>query len=148
MPKLPDPFLTKPTKEQINLTREIIDKVFRNSNIRYGLKEFSNLKIDEVLNIFEKEKGKFYLTCLKRNKDLLIWNEEKQKGAPEEIIRQLWIFKLITDYGYHINQIKVEDNVSFGTEIKIKDADIVIYHKDKVSPFIVIETKKPDEKKD
>jgi len=147
MPKLPDPFSTKPTREQQEKTRKILDKIFRDPRKKYGLKEFSNLNINEILNIFEKEKDKFYLTCLKRNKDLLIWNEEKQKGAPEEIIRQLWIFKLITDYGYHIDQIKVEDNVYFGREIKIKDADIVVYHKDKTSPFIVIETKKPDEKK-
>lgn len=146
MPKLPDPFSTKPTKEQQEKIKKILDKIFRDPRIKYGLKEFSNLKIDEVLNIFEKEKGKFYLTCLKRNKNLLVWNEEKQRGAPEEIIRQLWIFKLIIDYSYPLDQIKVEENVYFGKEIKIKDADIVVYHKDKISPFIVIETKKPDEK--
>jgi len=147
MPKLPDPFSTKPTKEQIQTTREILDAIFKDPQVKYGLKEFSGIKIDEALNIFEKESGRFYIRCLKRDKDILVYDKNKNAGRPEEIIRQLWIFKLITDYGYHIDQIKVEENVYFGREIRIKDADIVVYHKDKISPFIVIETKKPDEKK-
>jgi len=147
MPKLPDPFSTKPTKEQIQTTREILDAIFKDPQVKYGLKEFSGIKIDEALNIFEKESGRFYIHCLKRDKDILVYDKNKNVGRPEEIIRQLWIFKLITDYGYHVDQIKVEENVYFGREIRIKDADIVVYHKDKTSPFIVIETKKPDEKK-
>jgi len=147
MPKLPDPFSTKPTKEQIQTTREILDAIFKDPQVKYGLKEFSGIKIDEALNIFEKESGRFYIHCLKRDKDILVYDKNNNVGRPEEIIRQLWIFKLITDYGYHVDQIKVEENVYFGREIRIKDADIVVYHKDKTSPFIVIETKKPDEKK-
>jgi len=147
MPKLPDPFSTKPTKEQIQTTREILDAIFKEPQVKYGLREFSDIKIDEVLNISEKESGRFYIRCLKRDKDIFIFDKKTNKRKPEEIIRQLWLYKLITQYGYPVNQIKVEENVYFGREIKIKDADIVIYHKDKVSPFIVIETKKPDEKK-
>jgi type I restriction enzyme M protein len=147
MPKLPDPFSTKPTKEQIKTTREILDAIFKDPQVKYGLKEFSDIKLEEVLNIFEKEKGRFYIRCLKRDKDIFIFDKNAKKGKPEEIIRQLWLYKLITQYSYPVNQIKVEENVYFGREIKIKDADIVVYHKDKVSPFIVIETKKPDEKK-
>jgi len=148
MPKLPDPFSTsKKSEEQIKLTREIIDKIFRDPSVKYGLKEFSDIKIEEVLDIFEKEKGRFYIRCLKRDKDIFIYDQNKNKSKPEEIIRQLWIYKLVTKYGYPLDQIKIEENVYFGREIKIKDADIVVYHKDKVSPFIVIETKKPDEKK-
>lgn len=100
-----------------------------------------------MLNIFEKENGRFYIRCLKRDKDIFLFDKKTNKRKPEEIIRQMWLYKLITQYGYPIDQIKVEENVYFGREIKIKDADIVVYHKDKMSPFIVIEAKKPDEKK-
>lgn len=148
MPKLLDPFSTiKKSEAQKQLTREIIDKIFRDPNVKYGLKEFTDIKIDEVLDIFEKEKGRFYLRCLKRDKDIFVYDQNKNKSKPEEIIRQLWLYKLVTKYGYPLDQIKVEENVYFGREVKIKDADIVIYLKDKISPFVVIETKKPDEKK-
>lgn len=148
MPKLPDPFsTTKKSEEQKQITREIIDKIFRDPNVKYGLKEFADIKFGDILDIFEKEKGKFYLRCLKRDKDIFVYDKNTGKSKPEEIIRQLWLFKLITKYGYPLNQIKVEENVYFGREVKIKDADIVIYLKDKISPFVVIETKRPDEKK-
>ena len=54
MPKLPDPFSTKPTKEQIQTTREILDAIFKDPQVKYGLLEFSKLKIEEAITIFEK----------------------------------------------------------------------------------------------
>jgi len=75
-------------------TREILDKIFKSPDTTYGLDEFNGVHPEEVIDIFEKEKSKYYLKCLKRNKDLLVWNEEKQTGEPEEIVRQLWIYKL------------------------------------------------------
>jgi len=147
MPKLPDPFSTKPTKDQIKITREIIDAIFKDPQVKYGLREFSKLKIEEVLQIFEKQKGKFYVCCLKRNKDILVWNNEKQKGAPEEIIRQLWLVKLMKDYKYPLDRIEVEKSVQFGREIHSKKADIVIYKKDKITPYIIFEIKEPKARK-
>ena len=44
MPKLPDPFSIKPTKEQVKITREIIDAIFKDPQVKYGLREFSKLK--------------------------------------------------------------------------------------------------------
>lgn len=72
MPKLPDPFSTKPTKEQVQTTREILDAIFKDPQVKYGLREFSKLKIEEAITIFEKEKDKFYIHCLKRDKDILV----------------------------------------------------------------------------
>ncbi|MGQ9618132.1 MAG: hypothetical protein ACUVUG_04120, partial [Candidatus Aminicenantia bacterium] len=60
MPKLLDPFSTKPTKEQVETTREILDAIFKDPQVKYGLREFSKFKIEEVITIFEKEKDKFY----------------------------------------------------------------------------------------
>ncbi|MBU2028624.1 hypothetical protein KJ761_01900, partial [Patescibacteria group bacterium] len=76
------------------LANEIINKIFRDPEVQYGLKEFDVIRPDQVLEIFEKEKGKFYIKCLKRDKDILLFNEEKNLAKPEEIIRQLWIQKL------------------------------------------------------
>jgi len=129
-----------------SLTAEIIGKIFRKPDIQFGLIEFEKIKPVEILDIFEKEKGKFYLKCFKRNTDLLIWNEEKQIGEPEEIVRQLWIHKLITQYHYPLERLDVEVAVDFGHEVQEKAADIVVYQKDKETAWIVLEVKRPDEK--
>lgn len=143
MPKLPDPFSTKPTKEQIKTTREILDAIFKDPQVKYGLREFSKLKIDEILSIFEKDKNKFCIHCLKRDKDVLVYDKSKNTGKPEEIIRQLWLVRLIKDYRYPLDRVDVEVDVYFGTEVHRKAADIMIYQNDKETPYIVFELKKP-----
>lgn len=129
-----------------SITSKIINKIFRKPDIQFGLTEFEKTRPSEILKIFEKEEGKFYLKCFKRDKDLLIWSEEKQAGEPEEIIRQLWLYKLTKDYNYPLDRIDVEKPVSFGREVHEKAADIVVYHKDKITPQIVIEVKNPEAK--
>lgn len=127
-------------------TREILDKIFKSSDIAYGLDEFNGVRVEEILDVFEKEKNKYYLKCLKRNKDLLVWNEEKQTGEPEEIVRQLWIHKLTNEYNYPLERIDVEVSVDFGREVHDKAADIVVYQEDKETAWIVLEMKSPDAK--
>ena len=129
------------------LTSEILNKIFKDPSIQYGLKEFDNIRPDQVLEIFEKEKGKFYIKCLKRDKNILLVNEEKNITKPEEVIRQLWIYKLKNFYNYPIDRIDLEKDIRFGHEIHSKAADIIVYKKDKETPVIIIETKNPSEKK-
>ena len=121
----------------------VLNKIFRNSSMQYGLKEFENIRPVEVLDIFEKEKGKFYITCLKRNKDILLFNQEKNLAKPEEVIRQLWLVKLSTYYHYTLDRIDLEKDIHFGHEIHTKAADIIIYREDKATPLVIIETKNP-----
>jgi len=149
MPKLPGPFSTKPTEDQIKTTREILETIFRDPQITHGLKEFKkqNVKPEEAITIFEKEKGKFYLRCLKRDKDILIYDKNKNLAKPEEIIRQLWLYTLVRKYKYPLERIEVEKSVYFGREIHAKKADIVIYKEDKITPYIIFEVKEPKEKK-
>lgn len=131
-------------KEQKLNKLEIINKIFRDSETLYGLTEFADVRIEEILNIFEKD-GKYYLKCFKRDRDIQIYNPENNSGNPEEIIRQLWLYKLINNYKYPLDRIEVEKDIHFGREIHAKAVDIVVYHKDKVTPHILIETKKPKE---
>ncbi|MFC1757012.1 restriction endonuclease subunit M [Patescibacteria group bacterium] len=130
-----------------NKTREAIDKIFKDPDVAYGLKEFENIDFEEVLKITEKEKGKFYIKDFSGGNDRAIWNEEKQKGAPEEIVRQLWLYKINKEYKYPFDRIVIEKSVQFGREIHAKAADIIIYKKDKITPFIIFEVKSPLEKK-
>lgn len=124
-------------------TLEVINQVFRDPDALYGLKEFSDIRAEEVLEIFEKD-NKYFLKCFKREKDIQVYNPENNSGNPEEIIRQLWLYKLINYYKYPKDRIEVEKDVHFGSSIRAR-IDILVYHKDKVTPHIVIETKKPKE---
>jgi len=103
------------------------------SNGKYDLTVFSSESIDRIEeNIFEN-KGKFFIKCLIREKDIQV--------KPEEIVRQLMIDKLINDYGYSKDLLRVEYTVTFGKEKKF--ADIVILNKaDKTSIYCVLEIKK------
>lgn len=131
----------KPQKEKI-VTGEVLDWIFKDVSVKYGLTEFSN--VPKKVEFFEKEKGKFYIHCLKRDKDILVYNKDKNSGAPEEIIRQLWLKKLRDEYKYPMERIEVEKSVEFGREIKKKAADIVVYKKDKITPYIILEVKNPN----
>ncbi len=100
---------------------------------KYDISIFNKDRINFLEdNIFEKN-GKFFLNCLVRNKDI--------QAKPEEIVRWLMVDKLLKEYGYPVDLLRVEFSVSFGREKKL--ADIVILNKkDKTSVYCVIEVKK------
>lgn len=130
-----------------NETKEIIDKIFRDPEVTYGLKEFENIDFEKILEITQESRGKFYIKDIKSKKLKIVFDESKQKGKPEEIIRQLWLYKLNTHYKYPLDRIDTEKSIHFGREIHAKAADIVVYKKDKITPFIIVEVKSPTEKK-
>lgn len=91
-----------------------------------------NARIDEKTDKKGKKQAK--VKCLVRNKEIVL--------KPEEVVRQLFIDKLIHEYGYPISRMQVEYPVYFGREVK--RADIVIMDEDRPTvPYIVIEVKKP-----
>lgn len=75
-----------------------------------------------------------YIKCLVREKEI--------KLTPEEAVRQLYIYKLIHEYGYPTERIQLETPIHFGREVK--RADITIMDKDRPTvPYIIVELKKP-----
>ena len=75
-----------------------------------------------------------YIKCLVREKEI--------KLTPEKAVRQLYIFKLIHEYGYPTDRIQLETPIHFGREVK--RADITIMDKDRPTvPYIIVELKKP-----
>jgi type I restriction enzyme M protein len=116
---------------------EILGTIFRNPDMQYGLSVFDEISIEKALNFSEKD-GKYYLLCLKRNKNLVV--------KPEEIVRQLMVYKLVNVYKYPLDRIDVEVDVQFGREIGKKRADIVVYREDGKTPYLMVEVKKPDVK--
>jgi type I restriction enzyme M protein len=121
--------------------KEILDLIFKNPDVKYGLVEFEGIDFDRALS-FTEEKGKYFLTCQKRNKSIQVYSE--RKSSPEEIIRQLWLYKLTKTYNYQMSKIEIEKEISFGTQVKEKAADIVVYQDDGKTPRIIIECKKPN----
>ncbi|MBZ7945175.1 N-6 DNA methylase [Campylobacter sp. RM10532] len=114
----------------------MIEEILKDTG--YKLDLFSKEAIEKLeKSIFTKEakNGKnYYVQCLIRNKDI--------KLTPEEIVRQLYIDKLLNEYDYLKDRIKVEFGVHFGREVK--RADIVVMDKIQITtPYIIVEVKKP-----
>lgn len=141
-------------------TKEIIDRIFKEPGIRYELTEFENLgkPIHEILTIQAKTaatgkdagKTKYYLKSFvpfsTGNTEVQVY-VDGGKSAPEEIVRQLWVYKLIHHYGYKADEIDLEKGVQFGTEIGTKAADVIVYTDSaKETPKIIVECKKPKRK--
>ena len=113
-----------------------LNEVLKNTN--YELSLFSEEGRDFVEGaIFVKTvRGKKmpFITCQKRNKEIVL--------KPEEAVRQLYLYKLIHEYGYPTSRIEVEFPIHFGREVK--RADIAIMDKDRLMvPYIIVELKKP-----
>jgi type I restriction enzyme M protein len=121
----------------------ILDKIFKDPGIRFGLNEFKDLDIEKILDFDSSNTARLTLACIKRKIPLTILTPSK--SAPEEIIRQLMLYKLVHHYGYPLDRIDVEVDVQFGREIHTKAADIVVYQEDKITPWIIVETKKHDQ---
>jgi type I restriction enzyme M protein len=141
-------------------TKELIDRIFKEPGIKFELTEFTNLgkPIHEILSIYAKTattgkdagKTKYYLKSFipfsTGNEEVQVY-AESGKSAPEEIIRQLWVYRLIHQYGYKADEIDLEKGVQFGTEVGTKAADIIVYtDSTKHTPKVIVECKKPKRK--
>jgi type I restriction enzyme M protein len=109
-----------------------LQDIIQNSD--YALTIFSPEEI-AAIELFEK-KGKPYLRDFCSNKD--------RPAKPEEIVRQLFLYRLLNTYGYPASRIATEKGVQFGSTIAEKRADIVIHDKDDpTAAYVIVEIKKP-----
>ena len=116
------------------VTGVILDTIFKDPEVKHGLKIFSSADLVK-LNIFEED-GKFFIKCPVSDK--------KKIAKPEEIIRQLTINRLIDDLHYPLKRLDVEVPIKMGSTYASKKADVVVYAEDsKETPYIIIEVKKP-----
>ena len=141
-------------------TKELIDRIFKEPDIKFALTEFEDLgkPIHDIITIYPKVstagkafgKTKYYLKSFipfsSGNEEVQVY-ADGGKSAPEEIVRQLWIYKLMQQYAYKSDEIDLEKGVQFGTEVGTKAADIIVYaDATKGTPKIIIECKKPKRK--
>jgi type I restriction enzyme M protein len=107
---------------------------------KFSLNAFKDTEIEllensVIQNTDKKGNPAFAVDCLKRGSTI--------KLTPEEVVRQLFLNRLFTDYKYPKNRILVEFPVRFGTDTS-KRADIVIMEKDRPDAvYIIVELKKP-----
>jgi type I restriction enzyme M protein len=112
------------------------EQILKDSN--YSLSLFTPEEIEALENriAVREVRGKdaYLVRCLVRERDVQI--------KPEEIVRQLYLQRLMNDYGYERKRIAVEFPVKFGSATK--KADIVIRDKKHTeSAYIIVELKKP-----
>jgi len=117
------------------MTKDIIDRIFKEPGVRYELTEFEGLgkPIHEIIAIYPKTaemgrdagKTKYFLESIvpfaSDKKEVQVF-AEGGKSAPEEIVRQLWVYKLIHHYGYREAEIDLEKSIHFGTGVGTKAA--------------------------
>ncbi|MDO9256953.1 MAG: N-6 DNA methylase [Bacteroidales bacterium] len=140
-------------------TQQVLDKIFKDPAVKYDLSEFIGLgkHIHDMINIYnENGSGKLTGKKLYFIKPIAPFHSLKTKiqvyveggkSNPEEIVRQLWVYKLINHYNYKPEQIECEVPVQFGTEVNTKFADIAVYRDaTKVTVKLLFEIKKPKRK--
>lgn len=113
-----------------------IDEIFKSSETKHSLGLFDK-KLVLSIKLYDKN-GKPYLKCFGSDKE--------RPAKPEEIVRQLFIKKLLDNYSYSKERIQVEKDVWFGSGVSDKRADIVLLQKDLIHPYIIVEVKKPNRK--
>jgi type I restriction enzyme M protein len=141
-------------------TKQIIEKMFKDPTTQYELTEFETLgkPIHDLITIYPKviESGreagktkyfmKSFIPFSSGKEEVQVYSEDG-KSNPEEIVRQLWVYKLLNVYEYKPEEIELETSVRFGNEVYTKAADIMVYtDSTKITPKIIIEVKKPKRK--
>ena len=114
----------------------VINEILQDSNYKLDLFSEESIKYleNKIINKGSENNANYYVSCLIREKEI--------KLNPEEIVRQLYLYKVINEYKYPKTRIQVEYSVHFGREIK--RADIVIMDKIQITtPYIIVEVKKP-----
>jgi len=123
-------------------TKIILNKIFKDPNVQYRLIAFEGLQIHKIIRIYEKGKGNYYVKCFKRNRDIFVYSQKK--SCPEEIIRQLFLYKLTKELNYPLERIDVEVPVKVFSGKDMGFMDIVVYKTDNKTVYMIFETKQPN----
>jgi len=112
-----------------------INKIFSAPDVKHGLSLFSENEISTIEGLIIERDGKYFIRCQIKDKYKI--------AKPEEVVRQLWIYRLLTEYGYPKERIDVEKVIYFGSRVEPGAADIVVYHEDLRHYYILFEVKRP-----
>lgn len=94
---------------------------------------FGTPECKAVSKLLEWRGDRLVVRCQVRNKEV--------PAKPEELVRQLWIHRLVTFYRYPLARLTVEYPITFGRDTS-KRADVVVFDADRVNvPLLVVEVK-------
>ncbi len=111
-----------------------IETIFSDPDNLHGISLFENAVITEIEKNIIGEEPTFRIKCLVR--------EDYFAATPEEIVRQIWLFKILNEYGYQKDRLELEKNITFGSRESGK-ADIVIHETGTTNSYIIFEIKRP-----
>ena len=113
-----------------------LSRIFSAREVKHGLSIFTDEEINAIENLITEQDGRLYIRCQITGRDKI--------AKPEEIVRQLWIYRLMNRYNYPRDRIRVESPVYFGSSAEPRFADIVVLHEDLEHPYIIFEVKRPN----
>ena len=111
-----------------------IAQIFSASDVKHGISLFTDEEIRAIENAIIERDGKFNIKCQIKDKYKI--------AKPEEVVRQLWIYRLLNEYCYPRERIDVERIVYFGSRDSGL-ADVVVLQEDLQHPYIIFEVKRP-----
>lgn len=115
-----------------------INELLSKANVHISLSIFDEKSIAAVEAALIEKSGKPHFKCQVRGKEV--------QAKPEEIVRQLWLHRLIHHYGYPVARLSVEYPITFGRDSS-KRADIVVMDADRPTvPYLIVEVKQPTAK--
>jgi len=112
-----------------------IQKIFSAPDVKHGLSLFNAGEISAVEGLIIEQDGKYSIKCQIKDR--------YKVAKPEEVVRQLWIYRLLTEYGYPKERIDIEKVIYFGSRVEPGAADIVVFHEDLRHYYVLFEVKRP-----
>ena len=113
-----------------------LQKIFSAPDIKHGISLFNSNEINAIKRLIIEQEGKYFIKCQIKNRYKI--------AKPEEIVRQLWIYRLLNEYNYPKKRIGVKKTIYFASGIEPQAVDIVVFQEDLKHYHILFEIKKSD----
>ncbi|MBA7598473.1 hypothetical protein ES703_05490 [subsurface metagenome] len=113
-----------------------LQKIFSAPDVKHGISLFNSDEINAIKRLIIEQEGKYFIKCQIKNRNKI--------AKPEEIVRQLWIYRLFNEYNYPKERIGVKETINFASQIEPQAVDIVVFQEDLKHYYILFEIKKPD----
>ena len=85
-----------------------LSEILKETKNSFSLESFGEVALKAIEAELSEKNGKIYVKCQVRDKTVL--------AKPEEIVRQLLIYRIIHHYGYDKKRLTVEYPITFGRD--------------------------------